>query len=192
MGLFSKADKNSDEEKPLESYKVNYRGGLAEYPKSRSGAIDFKVYEDRFEFKPTMGSKWFQGLVIPYGNVAGLKIAERQVSFAEGMLGGLDSRQLNQANNIHIAFVDGDKKAILRVEMLTGVTVMGQAKKCKEFEDRLLTYGIRDKFRKAKSNAQSETQNSDIVVRLKELNTLKQQGVITEEEFNKAKQQLLG
>jgi hypothetical protein len=30
--------------------------------------------------------------------------------------------------------------------MLTGVTVMGQAKKCQEFEDRLRSHHIRERF----------------------------------------------
>jgi hypothetical protein len=122
-------------------------GGHPEYPKAKHGKIAFKVFEDHFELIPTMGTKkWFRGLVIPYDRVLDLQIVQRQVGTVEGILGGLDSRQLNQANNIHISYeADSDEMVLLRLEMLSGITVMGQAKKCQEFEDRLRAHHIREK-----------------------------------------------
>ena len=101
MGLFSKkttqeTNENSSE-KPIGSYKVTYKGGLTKYPKAKVGGIEFNMFNDRFELKPAMGSKWFEGETIQYKDVSDLKIVERQVGTAEGILGGLNSRQLNQA-----------------------------------------------------------------------------------------------
>src|ERR1035441_11516 len=112
MGLFSKKSgegtDNPNSETPIETYKVTYKGGHPAYPKAKAGGILFKVFSDRFELQPTLATKWFSPMVIPYSKVSDLTIVQRQVGTAEGILGGLNSRQLNQANNIHIVFsLDG-------------------------------------------------------------------------------------
>lgn len=146
VGLFGKK-KEDNGPKPLEKYQVIYKGGLPEYSKSKASGINFLLFEDRLQFTPTMGSKsWFSELTIPYSNINDITIESRIVGTAEALLGGLDSRQLDHKNNIHIKFTYSGRPTILRLEMLTGVTVMGQAAKCKEFEDRLLVHGIREKF----------------------------------------------
>jgi len=190
MGLFSKKireSENNNTEQPIESYKVTYRGGLLEYPKAKTGSIIFQIFPDRFELHPTIATKWFSPLVIPYSYTSDLQIVQRQVGTAEGILGGLNSRQLNQANNIHISFTLKGQDVILRLEMLTGVTVMGQAKKCKELEDRLNTNGIRQKFAKVKS-VQSD---ANIAEQLSKLDELHNNGSLTDIEFTDAKNRLL-
>jgi hypothetical protein len=60
---------------------------------------------------------------IPYMAISAVEIADRTVTTFEGLAGGLNSRQLNQKNNIHVSFLGADGPTVLRFEMLTGVTV---------------------------------------------------------------------
>jgi hypothetical protein len=174
----------------LESYKVVYRGGHPDYPKPKVSGLNFGLYPDRFEVQPTKAAKkWFHGLRIPYDQVSDVQIVARQVSSVEGMLGGLNSRQLNQDNNIHITYDEGGRQLVLRLEMLTGVTVMGQAKKCREFEDRLRNLGIHDQFIKPLSTTAGAA--SDLPGQIAKLAELRDQGVLTEEEFQAKKAELL-
>jgi hypothetical protein len=201
MGLFSKksnkvADEKNDE-KPIETYKVTYRGGHPDYAKAKVNALLLDMFPDRFELRPTNAVKWFSPLTLPYDKITDLKIVERQVGTAEGILGGLNSRQLNQANNIHISYSYDGQPIVLRLEMLTGVTVMGQAKKCREFEDRLTTHRIREKFATARapqtpaSNASERSASTDSAHEIKKYAILHQRGILTDEEFQAKKKQLL-
>ena len=178
----------------LESYSVVYLGGHPDYPKEKAGSIGFKVFTDRFELSPTFGTKgWFKGLVICFDKTLGLEIVERQVGSLEGMLGGLNSRQLNQRNNIHITYRSDDgKEILLRLEMLSGVTVMGQAKKCQQFLDRMRTHGILAKFQ-VNPNAGRVPGNvaDDIPTQIQKLAALRDTGILTEEEFANKKTDLL-
>ena len=179
-------------QQPLETYKVVYKGGHPDYPKSKVAAILFHIYGDRFEFVPTNASKWWAPLTILYERVTNLEIADRRVSTIEGVLGGLDSRQLNQKNNIHITYESGQETIVLRWEMLSGVTVMGQAKKCQELEDRLRNLGVRNKFKSSDdSSVPSPSGDRDPMEQLKKLGELRDAGLLTPEEFESKKAQLL-
>jgi hypothetical protein len=193
----NKGESTASAEEPWRTYKTSYRGGLAHLPKAKVGEVRLEVYPDRFEFQPTIGSKKFwTHLVMPYETITDLKIVDRTVSTVEGLLGGLNSRQLNQKNIILIAYADGQQ---LRMEMITGVTVMGQAKVCLEFEDLLRTQRIYDRFASAQpppppppppgaaANAPSE-----LALRIRELGELRDQGLLTDEEFYAQKAKLLG
>lgn len=193
MGLFG----NLKESKPqpesnglISEYKVVYKGGFPEYPKAKLLALMFQVFPDRFEIHPTNAAKkWFKTEVIQYSIINDFKIAQRQVSFAESMMGGLNSRQLNQANNIHINFLRNGTEVLLRLEMLSGFNVMSQAKKCLELEDRLITHDIMGKFNQTK--VQNASISNNLVDEIKKLSELQKQGVLTEREFADAKAKLL-
>ena len=174
----------------IEKYSVTYLGGHPAYPKSKLGKITFQLFDDRFEFHPTIGTKdWFDALTIPYSDTHDLEIVQRQVGTLEGIFGGLDSRQLNQANNIHIQYDDSDGTTILiRLEMLTGFTVMGQAGKCRELEDRLSVNSIRSKFKPKEGASQNA---SGIPELLEKLASLMEKGILTQEEFDQKKKELL-
>ncbi len=176
----------------LESYKVVYRGGLADLPKPKIGEITFKVKADGFVLEPSNTTKkWWNELTIPYSRVNDLAIVARQVSTVEGLLGGVNSRQLNQDNNINIDYTDENgSNVVLRVEMLTGVTVMGQAMKAKEFDDRLRVHGIRSKFGGASETAPAAAA-PDHAAQLKQIAELRDAGVLTEEEFAAKKSEIL-
>ncbi|SFS93811.1 hypothetical protein [Saccharopolyspora flava] len=129
--------------KPLASYTVTYRGGLPGLPKAKSGGVNLAVWADRFALTGKSGSRFWSDLVIPYTSVSDVTIAGRQVSTFEAIAGGLDSRQLNQRNNIHIAFTDDDGRSlVLRLEMLTGFVIPAQAKRCAELQDLLRVNNI--------------------------------------------------
>lgn len=146
---------------------------------------------DAFYLHPTSTSqKWFKEAQIPYFKIHKFEIAQRTVSTVETLLGGVNSRQLNQANNLHITYENEDgKEIVLKLEMLTGVTVMGQAGKCNELMDFLRTNSILDKFQ---SSDTPDNQNINATDEIKKLADLHAQGILTDEEFSAKKKQLLG
>ena len=77
---------------------------------------------------------------------------------------------------------------VLRLEMLTGVTVMAQAGKCREFEDRLRNLGIRQKFQTA---TQPGGGQDDIPGQIAKIAALRDNGILSEEEFQNKKAELL-
>jgi hypothetical protein len=189
--------KDDEGDQPLETYKVVYRGGLAHLPKGKNAEIKFLFWPDRFELQATpVTKKWWTDLVIPYETVRELAVVDRQVSTFEALAGGLDSKQLNQKNNIHIRYVDSSgSETILRVEMLTGFTVQGQAKKCLEMQDRLRVHGIPERFAISASNGAAPgaaATNGDVLDQIRQLSELHAQGVLTESEFAQKKAELLG
>ena len=190
MGLFGKKEKEIG---LIAKYDVTYKGGHPDYPKEKIGTIELKIFTDRFELVPTFNSKnWFNGIILPYNKIFNVQIVQRQVGTIEGLLGGLDSRQLNQANNIHINYEnEQEQKLLLRLEMLSGITVMGQAKKCLEFEDGLRVNQIKEKFT-IPSEKEMEGKNSfDIPIQIEKLASLRDKGIITQQEFENKKQDLL-
>ena len=92
--------------------------------------------------------------------------------------------------NIHIIYEAGGMEIVLRLEMLTGVTVMAQAGKCREFEDRLRNLGVRQKFQTA-VEAQPGSGQDDIPDQLRKLAALRDDGILSEEEFQSKKAALL-
>lgn len=131
---------------PLATYTVVYRGGLPGLPKAKAGGIKLQVFNDRFELtaKRFSSDKFWTDLTIPFSSVEDFTIADRNVSTFEAIAGGLNSRQLNRANNIHIKFTNEDGlELILRLEMLSGVAVPAQAKKCAELLDLLRVNNIK-------------------------------------------------
>ena len=178
----------------FETYSVIYLGGHPEHPKSKAGSISLQAFSDRFMLIPTFGTKnWLKGITIKYESITDLRIVQRQVSTLEGLLGGLDSRQLNQLNNIHIIYKDeqGIGNLILRLEMLSGITVMGQAIKCLEFEDRLRTHHIRDKFRPSTIQSTPVTISIDIPLQIEKLADLRDKQILSASEFEAKKTELL-
>lgn len=137
--------KPKDESGALASYKVTYKGGIAGLPKPKIGEIRLEIHADRFEMLPSSTTKkWWEPLTLPYDTITDVQIVDRSVSTFEALAGGLNSRQLNQKNVIEILY---GSDQLLRLEMLSSVTVMGQAKKCIEFMDLLRAHKVRSQFR---------------------------------------------
>lgn len=183
-------------DQPLETYKVFYRGGLAHLPKSKTAEIQFLFWPDRFELLSTPSTrKWWTDLTIAYATVRELSVVERQVGTFEALAGGLDSKQLNQKNNIHIRYVDSDgSEVLLRLEMLSGFTVQGQARKCLEMQDRLRVHGIPERFAPSGTAAATTGGHAQtgVLDQIRQLSELHAQGVLTESEFVQKKAELLG
>ena len=123
-----------------------------------------------------------------------MEIVERTISNTEMLLSsGNNNSDLRQKNVMEIKYLDeaGDEY-VVRNEMLTGFTVMGQAKVCQEMLDLLRTKGIMKQF-KGTGNNQSNNASSgeDVLKQIEKLATLKESGIITEEEFNQKKAVLL-
>ena len=192
MGIFksSRAEPQDAAPAPIAEYKVNYKGGLVELPKAKIGGITLQVWGDAFAFDPTVGSKKFwQPLTIPYSAVTEVTTARHQVGTAQSLLSSsAGQRNLEQENNLHFHYVDAaGQRIILRVEMLTGVSVAGQARKCAEFNDVLQAHGIRNQFQQAAV----QPGVGSLADELGKLQQLLAAGVLSADEFAAAKARLL-
>lgn len=174
-------------------YEVTYVGGLPEIPKRKSGAIGLNIMPDKFSFRPTITTKeWFSDYDIPYNKISELRIEKRTISTTEVLLGGGYSANQEQENVICILYTSQyNKKLTLRVEMLTGTTIFNQAAKCREFMDLLRQYDIFDKFDSKDNKTNTSSDGNDVFAQLEKLQKLKEAGILTDEEFNLKKQELL-
>ena len=124
-----------------------------------------------------------------------LEIVERTISTAESfMSSGSNNSDLRQKNVIEITYLDDENEEyVVRNEMLTGTTVMGQAKVCEEMLDLLRVNKIMKQFRgKDEQNAAvRESGADDILKQIEKLSELKDKGILTEEEFVSKKNELL-
>ncbi len=182
----------------LQRYEVTYRGGHPEYPMSKEinkyPYIIMDVMPDRFSFLPKDLSKpWFPGFELPYTQVVSIELVERTISTTESLLGsGSDNSDLRQKNVMEITYIDenGDEY-VMRNEMLSGVTVMGQARVCLEMMDLLRGNKILKLFR-GKGSVSASAPQIDTAEQLKKFKDLLDNGIITQEEFDVKKKQLLG
>lgn len=196
MGLFGSKKPAADAgPQPIAEYKVTYRGGFAHLPKAKVGGIELRWWPDRLTLDPTTASKKFwQPMELPYAAIHNLTIEQRQVSAAENLLSagkGGGSRDLATMNNLHLHYIDQTgQQLLLRLEMLTGVTVTGQAKKCAEMLDMLRANRILDQITTPAASA--PVASAGVADELAKLGQLAQQGILSPEEFVAAKARLLG
>ena len=178
-------------------YQVVYLGGFPKKPNKKLDptAFGFNIMPDSFIFKPELEARdaWFgdELFTIPYDKVVKFEIVKRQVSTTEFMLSSNgDTKSLEQENNIQITHLDDEGNELMtRVEMLTGVTVYGQAEKCRELMDLLREKKILGKLNKDSSKPAAAPAN-DPLAQLQKLNQLKEAGILSEEEFNAKKSEL--
>ncbi len=191
MGIFSKKPKDGR----LEKYDVVYLGGRPENPKKLSGKIELILFEDHLKLSPTMGSKRKWELYeIPYNTISKWEYTTREVGGIEAglsLLGGNDTRDIQTKNNIQITHNTDSGELVLRLEMLTGVHVAVQAKKCQELEDKMRIHGIIDQFIKAPNEDSSSAAAIDIPEQIEKLAGLLEKGILTQEEYDQKKQDLL-
>ena len=178
-------------------YEVIYKGDHPDFQleKKKSSYILLDIMPDRFSLlaKP-QSEDWFTGFEIPYNRIISLEIVERVISNAEMLLSsGSNNSDLRQKNVIEIKYLDevGDEY-VVRNEMLTGTTVMGQAKVCQEMIDLLRTKGIMKQFKGTEnSHSANASGGDDVLSQIEKLAKLKEQGILTEEEFANKKAALL-
>ena len=180
----------------LARYEVTYVSGLPQYPKVKMGSasIGLNVMENHFSFRKTGNSKdWFSDFDISYDSIMELYIEKRTITTAEVLLGGGNDANQEQENVICIIFkADTGEELTLRVEMLTGFTIYRQAEKCREFIALLRQHGILQRLEQKKNiNNGSGSNNSDILTQIEKLASLKEAGILTDEEFQEKKKTLL-
>lgn len=178
-------------------YEIMYKGGHPDFllGKKKSPYIVLDIMPDRFSFlaKP-QSENWFTGVEIPYNRVVSLEIVERVISNAEMLLSSSgNNSDLRQKNVIEIKYFDeADNEYVVRNEMLTGTTVMGQAKVCQEMMDLFRTKGIMKQFKGTEnSHSSNASGGDDVLSQIEKLAKLKEQGILTEEEFANKKAVLL-
>ncbi len=173
-------------------YAVVYLGGLAKYPKKLTGEIGMNIMPDRFYFRPLPTTKMEEDFEIPYSAVERFELKRHQITNTEMMLSNSgDLKSLEQENNIEITYREDGKKIVLRLEMLTGITLYGQAGKCREMMDILRQHDILDKLQK---DTQQPAPSAAVSAadELKKYKELLDMGILTQEEFDAKKKQLLG
>ncbi|MCM1167035.1 MAG: SHOCT domain-containing protein [Lachnospiraceae bacterium] len=182
--------------KPLEGaiarYEFTYIGGLDDIPKAKAGAWGMNIMSEMFSFRVTSATKdWLYDLDIPYDDITDIRIEKRTISNTEMLLGSGNDANQQQENVVVIEYNDKDKrKATLRIEMLTGVTIYNQAAKCKELFDLLRRNDILDRLKKGEGGAK-QSGGDDILGQIEKLSKLKDAGILTEEEFAAKKADLL-
>ena len=196
-GSFKEFQKENKElkqalEGALARYEVTYVSGLPQYPKVKMGSasIGLNVMENQFSFRKTGNSKeWFNDFDIPYDSILDLRIEKRTITTAEVFLGAGNE----QENVICIIFkADTGEELTLRVEMLTGFTIYRQAEKCREFIALLRQHGILQRLEQKKNTDSSVSKGgSDIISQIEKLASLRDAGILTEEEFQDKKKALL-
>jgi hypothetical protein len=135
----------------LETYSVAYRSGIADLPHHKTASILLNLTTQFLVLEPTMASrKFWLRLSIPYENIFDITLAPHETSTVEGILGGIggtNTSRLSTDNNIDIRFVDAAGAThSLRVEMMTGLSVTGQAAIAQQLQNRLDLHGLRARF----------------------------------------------
>ena len=192
----------AEAKKPLDGciqwYEVWYRGGLLQYSqemtKSSKGTIGLNIMPDAFYFKPLLKTEdWFEPIEIKYSQVKKFEIVKRTVGNAEMLMAGnaTDAANLATLNTMAITYDDekGDE-IYLKMEMCTGFSVQGQAKKCEEMMDVLRSNQILKLLNKEEQGAGGQQLSS--ADELKKYKDLLEAGILSQEEFDAKKKQLLG
>ena len=189
--------KKLPQEGGLIRYEVLYKGGHPDFQldKKKKPYILLDIMPERFSFLPdSLSEDWFTGFEIPYNSVVSLEIVERTISNTEMLLSSSNNNSdLRQKNVMEIKYIDeaGDEY-VVRNEMLTGITVMGQARVCQEMLDLLRTKGIMKQFKGTENhNSDNASGGEDVLKQIEKLAALKESGILTEEEFNQKKAVLL-
>lgn len=194
---------SAEAKKPLEGciqwYEVMYEGGLAtigaEKTKAGSGSIGMNILPDSFYFKPTITAiDWFEDLEIPYDKIKKFELIKRTVGNAEMFLASsaTDAASLATLNTMAITYDDNNGDEVyLKMEMLTGLSVQGQAKKCEEMMDVLRTNKILPRLNKDNGSS-APVQQLSAADELKKYKDLLDSGIINQDEFDAKKKQLLG
>ena len=189
MGIFNRKPKDGR----LEKYDVVYLGGRPENPKKLSGKIELILYDDHLKLSPTLGSKKKWELYeIPYKTISKWEYTKREVGGIEAVASAFalnDTRDIQTNNNIQITHNTDTRELILRLEMLTGIHVAVQAKKCLELNDKMKVHGIIDQFIKAPDEVSVVVM--DIPEQIEKLAGLLEKGLLTQEEYDQKKQELL-
>ncbi len=177
------------EKEAICSYSVLYLRGLDEHPK-RLFNIKMLVFDDRLLFKDDLGKQRFN-LTIPYTNIFDIHSEKRKVGSITGLISlgaGGGRRDFETENNFIIRYEDyQNQEQKIRFEMVTGITIFGQAQKVEEFLSRIENF--QSKFVNFTEAAKKE--ETDTATQIEKLASLYKKGILTKEEFEQKKKELL-
>jgi len=177
------------EKEAICSYSVLYLRGLDEHLKHLLN-IKMLVFDERLIFKDALGKQRLD-LTIPYINVFDIWSEKRKVGSIAGLISlgaGGGRRDFETENNFIIHYKDSqNQEKKIRFEMVTGITIFGQAQKVDEFFSEIESF--RSKF--ASFTETAKTDETDIASQIEKLASLNKKGIITKEEFEQKKKELL-
>lgn len=177
---------------PLAKFSVQYLGGHPDIAKG--SVLRLEVWQDRFHLSEAAQSAAGLSLSIPYSSVRGVDVVRKELGFARSILGGLNSRQLNQQTTLHIAFRAADLDLVLRLEMVA-FTIPGAANKVRQFMDLLRTGGIVQRFESVAERPPSESvggrKDLGPAAGLERLAALHADGTLTDDEFQALKRRVI-
>ncbi|MDO9577365.1 MAG: hypothetical protein Q7J16_05730 [Candidatus Cloacimonadales bacterium] len=170
-----------DCEKVVFVQQASYRGGLKGYPNlSKKSGFAFVLNKSFCYYDSDFNCK------IDYENILKIELHKFQPSGLRSFLAsGSVGRQLQEVKN-NIAFYlvddDGDER-IVKFQIHGALTIFGEGIKATEFLNHLLDFKNQFKI--------VENKNYDPKESLKKLLELKQLGLISDEDYNKKKNQIL-
>jgi len=192
----------TNNERVISNYKVMYISGHRDYPadpKFLKTHITLNVYENRLEFEP---KDWFPGLTINFDTIQDVTLTKRDISGLDVLAVGILAVATKVLNNINIKYTDDNGNTLILIfEMISGGTIWGTAKKCKE----LLSYipinqapqinqtpQINEVSEQKPKNEKPTNNDFDSIIEtIEKLSELKDKGILTEEEFKSKKEELL-
>jgi len=170
---------------------ASYRGGIQGYVDDAKEKFDtngfafilshsFTFYNQKFSWK------------LPYERITEADLGFFQLGGVRGFLAfGENGRQLQQTKNtLELTYFDEQgTQRTAKFEIHGALTIMGSAVKAREFLNHLFEF--KDQFSRKDASSQIANNFSDPLVKLEKLKKLKDQGVITELEFEMKKSELL-
>jgi len=184
MGIFGK--KKADKKDDVAAYvklMVSYDGGHPEMPtlspaKKIGGGIHLRMMERHIQLEPAtaFSKSWFESTAIDYADVYGINIVEGT--------GGV-------RNIIKIDYHDVSHGEIqVRFENVA-YTKSGQEAGGVEITDCIRNYKLAEMFRTKTDDTKIEVGEGEVAKKLQKLVSLKEQGLISENDFNEKKKALL-
>jgi hypothetical protein len=160
---------------------ASYRGGLQGYPNAAKKNGFAFVFDNSFAFYDN-DIAW----KIPYERVTEVSLDSFKPSGTRAVLAGVNARMLQEIQNIiALSYLDDDSiERIAKFQIHGALSIPGEAAKAGEFINHLLEF-------KKKFSSKVANNSSDPAVKLEKLKKLKEQGIISDSEFEAKKRELL-
>ena len=163
---------------------ASYRGGIPDYPSSADKPGRLYVLENAIIFQDEQ-----IGWNTPYNQVLKAELDLYQLPASRAFLAGGDqARMLQQVKNtVAITYLDQENiERTVKIQIHGALTIPGEAGKAQEFLNYLLNF--KGSFLKKEETSVNPV---DPLMLLKKLKELKDNGIITEAEFEQKKKDLL-
>ena len=161
-------------------WKVIYMGGIPGFP-GILGKTRLCLYKEGFSLSSDKLGKH----VFPYNRLISWDVIKERSSYASA-----NSNAFFKPRHIRIEYIDQNRqKNIILLEMVQSIFLPTNAKICQEMLLLMKNHGIFNKF--CPSQFIGTTVNSNIYAQIEQLSKLHQSGALTDEEFQKKKEELL-